>query len=379
MSLDLWIWFDFSIGFLVVINLLVWFEYFRASVLLWLVFTIIFAIPSALIFNNAYLFQAILVGICLVFRRSLRLSAKSFLKMTVALTGVAYAITLGICSLDLHHLGELRRLFPYESMTSRLSGRRPIPSPTPRPADLLRNEESLSYRTESALEWGEKFSRDVELWRLHEHKLGLFLNSAGFGNERFLPFPTRVRLEMGSHRGPVPPLPESPPQSDWSLSQRVPTRKDDRESLFDFLARSTANFANPQGFGEFKDREHVAGFMPHQFRSLPEPKSRWEARRVELVSLLMHESPVVYVTETLPSMANFRKHPTRPLNTFESRALSELIAGKDLEIDQDSQSMQMLGAIRASESCTDCHDARIDDLLGAFSYRLRLVTSKKAR
>ena len=97
------------------------------------------------------------------------------------------------------------------------------------------------------------------------------------------------------------------------------------------------------------------------------------------MSLLMHESPVVYVTETLPSMANFRKHPTRPLNTFESRALSELIAGKDLEIDQDSQSMQMLGAIRASESCTDCHDARIDDLLGAFSYRLRLVTSKKAR
>jgi len=45
----------------------------------------------------------------------------------------------------------------------------------------------------------------------------------------------------------------------------------------------------------------VAGFQSHRFRKIPEAKEV-EVARLELVSLLMHKEPSVYLSDRLPQM-----------------------------------------------------------------------------
>lgn len=94
------------------------------------------------------------------------------------------------------------------------------------------------------------------------------------------------------------------------------------------------DFLNPEGFGYVKSRREVAGFRPHQFRSLPSlqtPEQKvpvWIVHRLELVSLLKHEVPAVYLSEHLPRMDELREAQTRPLDAFETTALTALRGAK---------------------------------------------------
>jgi hypothetical protein len=45
--------------------------------------------------------------------------------------------------------------------------------------------------------------------------------------------------------------------------------------------------------------------------------------------------------------------------------------GEDLFIVSKDNTIRMLGAMRATKVCQQCHDAKVGDLLGAFSYTLR--------
>jgi hypothetical protein len=63
-----------------------------------------------------------------------------------------------------------------------------------------------------------------------------------------------------------------------------------------------------------RDRDHVAGFRPHQFRRLPDAPKRWQVERLELISLLKHDRPVAYFSNNLPKMDELRDAPTRPLD-----------------------------------------------------------------
>src|SRR5262249_5097490 len=125
-----------------------------------------------------------------------------------------------------------------------------------------------------------------------------------------------------------------------------------------------------------KDRRHVAGFQPHQFSRVPTTEERWEVRRLELVGLLLHEKPVVYVTEHLPRMDEVGAAPTRSLDSFETTALERLRHGEDLLSTEADGVMRMLGAVRSVKQCVKCHGGERGDLLGAFSYTLRSVTAK---
>ena len=121
----------------------------------------------------------------------------------------------------------------------------------------------------------------------------------------------------------------------------------------------------------------MAGFLPHAFsQPLELPRQQqWAVRKVELVSLLKHDKPMVYVSVNLPNMSELPDVPVRPLDAFEHNALASLLASEDLKIESTAQRIRMLGAIRAAKQCLECHTVDQGALLGAFSYELRPTTA----
>jgi len=97
----------------------------------------------------------------------------------------------------------------------------------------------------------------------------------------------------------------------------------------------------------------------------------WTVAKLELVSLLKHSEPRVYVSTQLPRMDQLKDAPTRPLDPFESRSLEQLRTAQDLVLEQRASDVRMLGSVRAGKNCLQCHNVTRGDLLGAFSYELR--------
>ena len=118
----------------------------------------------------------------------------------------------------------------------------------------------------------------------------------------------------------------------------------------------------------------------------PKPKTNkdrvWRIRQFQLVSLLKHDPPVAYLDQGPPKklamdQAPFKlvgddpeKIPTRSLNETEVASLEALSEGKDhvLAWDTAEERLQLIGAIRAKDSCLKCHEVKRGDLLGAFTY-----------
>lgn len=88
---------------------------------------------------------------------------------------------------------------------------------------------------------------------------------------------------------------------------------------------------------------------------------------MELVSLLQHTEPAVYVSDRLPQMDALKGVPTRELDEFETVGLAELRQGSELSVKGD----RMLGAVRSVKQCITCHGGERGQLLGAFSYTIR--------
>ena len=91
---------------------------------------------------------------------------------------------------------------------------------------------------------------------------------------------------------------------------------------------------------------------------------------LDLVSLLKFAEPRVYLSDHLPRMDELRNAKTRALNEFEQQALPQLRNGEDIVVDQQLNTIHMMGAVRAAKQCLDCHSVRRGELLGAFSYLL---------
>lgn len=91
---------------------------------------------------------------------------------------------------------------------------------------------------------------------------------------------------------------------------------------------------------------------------------------LDLVGLVVHEKPVVYLTTNLPQMGEVRDARTRPLDEFEQDALNELQKGEDLHFRGSDDRGRMMGAMRAVRQCIVCHEGSRGDLLGAISYTL---------
>jgi hypothetical protein len=310
--------------------------------------------------------QALLLcGVVFVWRVSHR-GRFFFLPLSCGATLVAYGISGMMVLQSEREYARLRARYPYESMEGRL----PAPNPLHDGAPLLPATAERLSRLEAEIPEYTNSYREYQLRMLHEHTVELFINSPGFGIARML-HPSESGLTVSLRREPAPLQPGSRFTSMWSPGEWLQPAAGDEAPLRRMLQASILDFVNPRGFGYFKDRLHVAGFDSHRFREVPAPANRWKVQTLELVGLLLLDEPAAYVSDHLPWMDRLRGAPTRPLDRFERYALDALWRGEDLFITQGEEGVRMLGAVRSTKQCVNCHGGDGGDLLGAFSYTLR--------
>ncbi len=261
----------------------------------------------------------------------------------------------------------LREKYPLESLEGRLPLLQVSVQKLPLSPDAIGRLETFE---DGNFEGYHGSFRERRLSRLHKDSVQSFIESFGTGVYRMSPFPTERNLALDEseasdlrqpgHRS----VPTGSP-GDWTLmaAERKPP-------LSRLLDQAFAEFVGPQTFGYFRDRRHVAGFMPHRVRHVPEASVDWKVQTLDLVGLLLHDDPVVYVSANLPKMDELRHGPTRPLDRFEVVGLEALRGGEDLMIAQDGEVARMVGAIRSTKQCLSCHGGERGELLGAFSYTL---------
>lgn len=252
----------------------------------------------------------------------------------------------------------LRAAHPMASMEARLP--RPVPASAPGDPDRL-------ARLEKGIDAPSRTGRVSELRLLHRESVNRFVNSSGFGVMRMTWEPSERELRADPR--------EAPDQPDYfrpggPALARDPTPRD--APAFNRLHEAgVLDFVNPGGFGYVKDRRNVAGFLSHGFSKVPNTEPEWKVARLELVGLLRHENPVVYLSEKLPQMDQLKDAPTRPLDAFEEKGLAALRGGEDLYLGEGDDAGRFLGAVRSAKQCAECHGGERGALLGAFSYRMQ--------
>ncbi len=142
------------------------------------------------------------------------------------------------------------------------------------------------------------------------------------------------------------------------------------------------NDYTPQGKFSF------VGFNKHAVRQMPKlgavstvsssssvAKNPWKLRSIELLGMVEHEGPVVYLNESLPDLHDKTNIKTRKLEPWEELGVQALLAGETVVSESYNDKLYVLGAIRNGTSCLQCHDQPRGALLGAFSYRFGIGTS----
>lgn len=345
--------------------------------------------------------NALLIAIIALACLALGAKPRRFLQGALAATAASYAVVIASWTVPyLLKARQLRAAYPLESLADRLAYESKHASPGTHSAQTLASEPSprqpaqldeLDY-IEEELRYNEIFTiprgyraedRSRSLAEIHKSYVAQFINSPGFGLGRMLRQPDHGYIPL-EDTGPVPlPPPISEDRSAAGENDDpspLPRKAAHRafltefgDQLWDLHEISYFHFINVIGFGYVADREHVAGFQPHQSDAmiLYMPGKPWELRSVDLVSLLKYPEPVAYVSANLPRMQELRNAPTRRLGGFESKALAALRRGEDLQVHMGPERIRMLGSIRAVQPCLKCHEVEHGDLLGAFSYRLR--------
>jgi hypothetical protein len=305
---------------------------------------------------------------------------------------VASVVALGVLGvLWQNRWAPLRERYPIESLATRLAYEKrhaethaeaTIDAGLAIPSQALVALDEFYER--SSASWGAR-RRTQALQLVHASQVAQFIESEGFGVGRGMR-PAISTIELPRDR----PLIEMPageqtltasdgtPESAASLPMPL-AEIPDQPRLRELHVGALMNFVDPRGFGYVSDREHVVGFESHRFNELPETyNQRWRTYRVELVSLLKHDRPMVYVSKHLPAMSELQNAPVRPLDEFEERGLAILRSGHEIETESTLQGIRMIGAIRAAKQCMVCHTVDHGALLGAFSYEFRPVSPEKA-
>jgi hypothetical protein len=313
------------------------------------------------------LIQAPLLLVAAIIWRGSHREASYFLRLSGWATLLAYTCTTVVVLQADRDLLRLHTFYPYQSMAERL----PEPKRGPTRLELPPAAESRLAAIEAKVADEVSQRREFKLMVLHEYTVRRFVDSPGAGISRMLII-NDWGLSEGISRGQIPLQPGTPSKAMWSPGDTRSGAAGDKAPLGRLLESSIVEFAHPGGFGYFKDRRHVAGFDPHRFvRLVPSTDEKWEVERLELVSLLLHEEPAVYVSERLPAMDQTHGTPVRPLDRFERYGLDALGRGEDLFVSEAGDRLRMMGAVRSAKQCVACHSGRRGDLLGAFSYTLK--------
>lgn len=299
----------------------------------------------------------------------------------IAMNCVAAALVM-TCSYgnaEFNRVLALRKLYPIESLDHRLAYEPKQPA-TNGSAKL---SSSVAARlTEDEQIFDPRGWRLTHLRMIHDREYEHFVRAAGFGIMR-MGRPRKETVEM-------PPLRDidfanaasSDPASDWNY-WRGNLRVESDDPIKQAHDASRYDFLNDEGYGDIlQRREQVVGFVPHAFHQHPleraKERPKWSIDRIELVSLLKFGAPRVYVLDHLPRMDQLSSEtaPTRPLNKFENSALKKLRAAEDIVVAGHEKKVEMLGSLRASNTCLECHNVQRGELLGAFSYQLTLSDNK---
>lgn len=297
-----------------------------------------------------------------------RLTNPSTRSLVVAAAAFGAACVTGWMTFeDQRQLASFRKEFPFQAVNERLTN-------APRWGEAISDEakrrlDQIEKQIQKKSSWDfhpDLSVRSYVLKQLHEETVRTFVNSPGFGQGRMDLRPNRYFLNFRRRKNS--PIVQRHPHSFSAEAAESERWQPTSQALeLDELHReSVVDFANPDGFGYVKDREHVAGFQSHQFGEKP----RGTVATVELVGLLLHPEPVVYVSPHLPNMEELRGAPTRGLDRFEAAGLEAIQKGEDLFVGQTPSGTRMMGAIRSAKQCLQCHEGKRGDLLGAFSYRL---------
>ncbi len=291
-----------------------------------MVFSILFGLLGAFGFPAVFLHGIAIATAAIVWRISHR-GPGFLLPLSFGATVAAYGLLVVIATPSEREYAPLRALYPYESMEGRLSATKPIRSgATLEPAAVQRMD-----RLELRLGNNGNLRQNYQLERLHEQAVELFMNSAGFGSTRMIRV-TEAHVTARLRTDPVPAQPGVRFRSEWSPGELERPTASEADPLSRMLDDSVLDFVNLLGFGFVKDRRHVAGFETHRFSQMPTPKNQWKVQNLELVSLLLHDEPEVYISDHLPRMDRLHGQPTRPLDRFERFALEALDQGEDVFI-----------------------------------------------
>jgi hypothetical protein len=275
---------------------------------------------------------------------------------------------------SVQRLYDLRAEFPIESFEHRLHYEQ-AHNKSANVSATLATAVNERLKTDAYL-YEERSYRSSVFQKLHSRSYESFIRAEGFGIGR-ISSPRREHME-------------SPPLRDIAFRERLPKdfegnswRSDLLHDQSPPLAKlhniSRFDFADPELMGHtIEPRSKIAGFVTHANKFSPpallESDEKICLHRLELVSLLKYPEPRVYVLDHLPRMDQLSATdaPTRTLNEFEAASLTKLRTAEDLVIDQSQTPVRMLGSLRASNRCLDCHNVQRGELLGAFSYALTM-------
>ena len=322
-------------------------------------------------------------------------SVKQVLLRSTSLTLVAFAIGLsfgypGYLEFASYkkqiQLTDLSGRLAYESIDPQADGQDSLlRKPQVTPEIKIPGESEFEDEAVASTRWR---GRTGALHAIHSGRVEMFVKSPGFGIGRFmlpsieyadfpmlqdLPFELLTEDEfqkLARHR--------------WSSYHFWDKRAQDKESLHQM---SVTNFVSPESWGFVIEAKKVFGFRPHGFTMPPQnmgqnflEDSNLKLTSLQLISPHRFETPRAYVLDHLPRMDQLVSEdvPTRELTEFELVSIEQLADANTLVRLQSTPSdgLEMVGAIRAYESCLDCHSVRRGDMLGAFTYQFEETTSE---
>jgi hypothetical protein len=346
------------------------------------------------LFSPAFVLQSAMIFVSLLVCMAVRLKPQTVLPVSIAAMVVSYGFFLWTGIAEIRELSKLRAENPLKSVADRLRYETKAAVPSARPAEASQPLE-LAQAVEKRLSkmddgfFGSKGNvRQVLLRHLHSTISDEFVLARGFGPVRTAGVRAE-RIELPSSPSiPLPSASDSDADDDFDYNSAAPEHAGNarprRDSLLSMHDSGLEDAFASERLGYVKDRDHVAGFVSHQFTKMPqlgEPNDNlpvsWKIVRLELVSMLKHDVPVAYVSKNLPQMDELQDAPTRPLDLFEQHAVSRLRTDEDVMIEDAEDRIRMVGSLRAGKACLGCHSVRRGDLLGALTYEL--VPAKLAR
>jgi hypothetical protein len=181
------------------------------------------------------------------------------------------------------------------------------------------------------------------LTALHRHAVKLFIDRNGFGFSRIDPPLTDVlgppKSQANASRQPVVEDPMA-----------IRAGKDGKDAHFSFTrAVGTAAYIPP-----------------------PAGNRVWVVKNVQLVGLVKHPDPVVYLGSEAAMIKGKTEEKTRRPDQFEAKALEVIRGGGELvQAEKQGGTLRAVSGIYAGRQCAKCHE-RPGEMLGAFSYLLAL-------